>query len=96
MPSAWPIPGRAGLYDGGTLVCVTARPACEDANGLGLIARGPDRSKLIGQVSDLLRRWSQERPEQPVVTGYPAATPDDRLAAGAHVNRRVTRLTIGW
>ncbi|GAA3493762.1 hypothetical protein ACWEV9_32840 [Streptomyces albogriseolus] len=75
---------------------MTARPACEDANGLGLIARGPDRSKLIGQVSDLLRRWSQERPEQPVVTGYPAATPDDRLAAGAHVNRRVTRLTIGW
>ncbi|MFD4943554.1 methyltransferase, FxLD system [Streptomyces sp. NPDC058409] len=86
----------AGLYDGGTLVYVTARPAGEDANELGLIAHGPDSSKLLGQVSDLLRRWSQERPEQPVVTAYPAATPDDRLAAGVRVTRPETRLTVGW
>ncbi|GAA3839661.1 hypothetical protein GCM10022403_084920 [Streptomyces coacervatus] len=45
-----------GLYDGGTPVYVTARPAGEDANELGLIVHGPDSSKLIGQVNDLLRR----------------------------------------
>lgn len=86
----------AGLYDGGTLVYVTARPAGEDANELGLIAHGPDSSKLLGQFNDLLRRWSQDRPQQPVVTAYFATTPDDRLAAGVRVTRPETRLTIGW
>ncbi|WP_329064633.1 methyltransferase, FxLD system [Streptomyces sp. NBC_01429] len=86
----------AGLYDGGTLVYLAARPAGEDANALGLIAHGPDSGKLIGQVNDLLRRWSQERPAQPVVTAYPATTPDDRLAPGVRVTRPETRLTISW
>lgn len=86
----------AGLYDGGTLVYLIARPAGEDTNELGLIAHGPDSSKLIGQVNDLLRRWSQERPEQPIVTAYPATTPDDQLAPGVRVTRPETRLTIGW
>lgn len=63
---------------------------------LGLIAHGPDSSKLLGQVNDLLRRWSQERPEQPVFTANPAATPNDRLATGVRVTRPETRLTIGW
>ncbi|MEN8649453.1 methyltransferase, FxLD system [Streptomyces sp. 21So2-11] len=86
----------AGLYDGGTLVYLTARPAGEDANELGLIAHGPGSSKLLGQAGDLLRRWSQGRPAQPIVTAYPATTPDDRLAPGVRVNRPETRLTIGW
>ncbi|MEU4029973.1 hypothetical protein [Streptomyces anulatus] len=68
----------------------------EDADELGLIAHGPASSKLLGQAGDLLRRWSQERPEQPVVTACPAATPDDRLAPGLRVTRPQTRLTIGW
>jgi hypothetical protein len=29
--------------------------------------------------------WGQDRPEQPVVTAYPAATLDGRLAAGVRV-----------
>lgn len=86
----------AGLYDGGTLVYLTARPAGEDANELGLIAHGPHSGKLIGQVNDLLHRWSQQRPAQPVVTAYPAATPDGQLAPGARVTRPETRLTISW
>ncbi|MFF3277224.1 methyltransferase, FxLD system [Streptomyces chrestomyceticus] len=86
----------AGLYEGGTLVYLTARPAGEDANELGLIAHGPDNNKLIGQVKDLLRRWSHERPAHPVVTAYPATTPDDQLAPGARVTRPNTCLTISW
>jgi protein-L-isoaspartate(D-aspartate) O-methyltransferase len=93
-----PAPRWAGasLYNGATLAYLTARPAGEDANELGLIAHGPDSSKLLGQVNDLLHRWSQERPEQPVVTAYPAATPDAQLAAGVRLSRPETRLTIGW
>lgn len=86
----------AGLYDGGTVVYITARPASDEANELGLIAHGPDSSKLVGQVNDLLHRWSRERPAQPVVTAYPATTPDEQLAPGARVTRPETRLTINW
>ncbi len=86
----------ASLYDGGTVVYITARPVSDDANELGITAHGPDSSKLLGQVSDLLHRWSQERPAQPTVTAYPATTPDDQLAPGARVTRPETRLTIGW
>ncbi|MCZ9354128.1 hypothetical protein ACFW4O_26945 [Streptomyces mutabilis] len=88
---------------------MTARPAGEDANEFGLIAHGADSSKLLGQVNDLLRRWSQsrrrpnhgslaadsqDRPPQPVVTAYPATTPGDRLAADVRVTRPETRLTV--
>ncbi|WP_328915423.1 MULTISPECIES: methyltransferase, FxLD system [unclassified Streptomyces] len=86
----------AGLYEGGTLVYITARPVSAEANELGLTAHGPDSGKLIGQVSDLLHRWSRERPAQPVVTAHPAVTPDDQLALGARVTRPETRLTINW
>jgi hypothetical protein len=36
-----------------------------------------------------------ERPEQPVVTAYRAATPDGRRAAGVRVTLPETRLIIG-
>ncbi|MFI1191047.1 methyltransferase, FxLD system [Streptomyces californicus] len=86
----------AGLYDGGTIVYITARPVSDEANELGLTAHGPDSSELLGQVDDLLHRWSQSRPAQPNVTAYPATTPDDQLAPGARVTRPDTRLTIAW
>ncbi|MEE4541354.1 methyltransferase, FxLD system [Streptomyces sp. V4-01] len=86
----------ASVYDGGTFAYLTARPVSDDANELGITAHGPDSSKLLGQVNDRLRRWSQDRPAQPVVTAYPAGTPDGQLAPGAHLTRPETRLNIGW
>lgn len=86
----------ASLYDGGTIVYVTARPVSDAADELGLTAHGPDSSELLGQVNGLLHRWSQDRPAQPDVTACPATTPEDRLAPGARVNRPETRLTVGW
>ncbi|WP_129838036.1 methyltransferase, FxLD system [Streptomyces sp. RFCAC02] len=86
----------AGLYQGGTLSYLTVRAVDDDTHELGIITHGPDTGKITGQVNDLLYRWSRERPAQPVVTAYPAGTPDDRLAPGARVTRPETRLTIGW
>ncbi|MFJ2112086.1 methyltransferase, FxLD system [Streptomyces sp. NPDC087850] len=85
-----------GLYEGGTLVYLAARPAGENSNELGLVAHGPDSGKIVGEANDLLHRWSQERPTQPIVTAYPAATPDDQLAPGVRATRPGTRLTISW
>lgn len=86
----------AALYDGGTIAYLTVRAVSDEANELGIRAHGPDSSGLLGQVNDLLHRWSRDRPAQPIVHAYPASTPDSQLAPGARVDRPETRLTIGW
>lgn len=86
----------AALYDDGTLAYLTARPVSDDTDELGIVTHGPDSSKVTGQVTDLLNRWSQTRPAQPVITAYPAATSDAQLEPGARVTRPDTRLTISW
>ncbi|HVQ99754.1 MAG TPA: methyltransferase, FxLD system, partial [Mycobacterium sp.] len=77
----------AALYDGGSIAYLAARPASDEAIELGVIAHGPDSSKLAGRASELLHRWSQERPAQPIVTAYPVGTPSDKLPSGAHIGR---------
>ncbi|MGW7351337.1 methyltransferase, FxLD system [Streptomyces sp. NPDC054784] len=86
----------AALYDGGTFAYLTAHPVGDDADELGVTAHGPDADEVTKRVTDLLRRWSRERPAQPVITAHPAATDDARVAPGARVSRPDTRLTIGW
>jgi protein-L-isoaspartate(D-aspartate) O-methyltransferase len=86
----------AALYDGGSIAYLTARPASNEAIELGVIARGPDSSKLAGRASELLHRWSQERPAQPIITAYPVGTPSDKLSSGTRIGRPDTSLTIGW
>jgi protein-L-isoaspartate(D-aspartate) O-methyltransferase len=86
----------ATLYDGGTITYLAARAHTDEANELGVIAHGPDSSKLAGQTNDLLDRWSQERPAQPIITAYPAGTPGDHLSPGLHIARPDTSLTIAW
>jgi protein-L-isoaspartate(D-aspartate) O-methyltransferase len=84
------------LYDGGSIAYLAARPASNEAIELGIITHGPDSSKLAGQASELLHRWSQERPAQPIITAYPVGTPSDKLSSGAHIGRPDTSLTIDW
>ncbi|MDF9814502.1 hypothetical protein [Streptomyces sp. SPB162] len=61
-----------------------------------MLGGGADSGKLIGQVNDSLHRWSQQRRAQPVVTAYPATTPDGQRAPGTRVTRPETSLTISW
>jgi len=86
----------ATLYDGGTITYLAARAHTDETNELGVIAHGPDSSKLAGQTNDLLDRWSQERPARPIITAYPAGTPGDQLSPGLHIARPDTSLTIAW
>jgi protein-L-isoaspartate(D-aspartate) O-methyltransferase len=72
------------------------RLAGEEANEFGLIAHGPDSSKLIRLVNDLLHRWSHERSNNPSSPLTSQTTFDDRLAAGGRVRRPETFPTIGW
>ncbi|MGH3997197.1 MAG: hypothetical protein ACRDTJ_07020, partial [Pseudonocardiaceae bacterium] len=84
------------LYHGGSIAYLTARPVSDEAIELGVIAHGPDSSKLAYRASELLHRWSQERPAQPIITAYPVGTPSDKLSSGALITRPNTSLTISW
>jgi protein-L-isoaspartate(D-aspartate) O-methyltransferase len=86
----------AALYDGGTLAYLVLRPHSSESTELGVIAHGPDSDKLATQTAKLLHRWNRERPTQPVITAYPADTPDDQLSPRTHIDRPHTRLTIAW
>ncbi|MGH3887510.1 MAG: hypothetical protein ACRDSZ_13240 [Pseudonocardiaceae bacterium] len=86
----------ATLYDGGSIAYLAARPASDEAIELGVITHGPDSSKLAGRARELLHRWSQERPAQPIITAYPTGTPSDTLSFGVHIGRPDTSITIGW
>jgi protein-L-isoaspartate(D-aspartate) O-methyltransferase len=86
----------AALYDGGTLAYLVLRPLSSESTELGVIAHGSDSDKFATQTANLLHRWNRQRPTQPVITAYPADTPDDQLPPGTHIDRPNTRLTIAW
>lgn len=86
----------ATLYDGGSIAYLAARPAGDEAIEVGVITHGPDNSKLAARASELLHRWSQERPSQPIITAYPAGRPSHKLSSGTYIGRPDTSLTIGW
>lgn len=86
----------AALYNGNTFASLTARPVRDDADQLGITTHDPDTDKLTAQVGDLLHRWSQERPAQPLIAAHPPVTGDDQLGDGARLARPDTRLTFGW
>ncbi|WP_329128233.1 methyltransferase, FxLD system [Streptomyces sp. NBC_01465] len=86
----------AAVYNGGTFAYLTVRRVDDDTDELGIVTHGPDINKISGQAGDLLRRWAQDRPAQPVVTAYPSTTRVGQLQPGTYVARPDTRLTIGW
>ncbi|MFC0861653.1 methyltransferase, FxLD system [Sphaerimonospora cavernae] len=86
----------AALHDGGTIAYLTLRPHGSGVDELGVIAHGPDSRQLTDETADLLHQWNRQRPAQPVITAYPAETPEEHLASGYRIDRPDTRLTIAW
>lgn len=86
----------ATLYDGATLAYLAVREHSDDVSELGVVAHGPDSAKLAAQVSDLLHRWNQKRPTQPIITAQPVDTLDDQRSSASHLVRPHTRVTIAW
>jgi protein-L-isoaspartate(D-aspartate) O-methyltransferase len=72
------------------------RQHSDDTSELGVIAHGPDSTKLTAQLSHLLHHWNQKRPTQPIITAHPNDTPDDQLPSASHLVRPHTRVTITW
>ncbi|MFF4988531.1 methyltransferase, FxLD system [Streptosporangium saharense] len=86
----------AALYEGGTIAYLALRQHGPISEELGVTAHGPDSERLAAHLTELLHQWNRTRPAQPIITAYPAGTPDGRLAPGIRIERPDTRLTISW
>lgn len=95
------IPSRSpALVEGGSLAYFTQRHRDEDGTGrrweLGAIGHGPAGLDLAGRLCEQIRAWDRDRTAQPVITAYPAGTPDDRLPGGHVIDKPSARLVISY
>ncbi len=84
-----------GLYQGGTLAYITARPIDEDTNELGVTVHGPDSAKLAPVALAHLQQWHRQRRAQPAITA--SREPAVPCAArGTVLSRPTAALAIAW
>ena len=86
------------IVEGASLAYLTLRApepeATERRWELGAIGHGTTGAQLAQRVCEHIRDWDRDRTAQPVVTAYPAHTPDWELAHGMVINKRFIRLVI--
>jgi protein-L-isoaspartate(D-aspartate) O-methyltransferase len=96
-----PVPGwwRMALVDDDTLVYLTTRRI--EANGearweLGAIGHGPAAADLTAYLCDQIQAWAPERDRhKPILTVYPADTPDSELA-GPAIDKNHSRFVLTY
>jgi protein-L-isoaspartate(D-aspartate) O-methyltransferase len=86
----------AGLYQGGTLAYIAARPIDADANELGVTVHGPDSAKLAPVALALLQQWHRQRPAQPVITASRGPAAPGTARGATPLSRPSATLTIAW
>ncbi|MGQ0775117.1 MAG: methyltransferase, FxLD system [Pseudonocardiales bacterium] len=95
------IPTRSpAVIEGTSLAYFALRPhtGTQTSGGrrfeLGAIGHG--NGDLAHRITEQIRTWDRDRTAQPVITAYPAGTPDDQLPAGVVIDKQHTRLTLAW
>jgi protein-L-isoaspartate(D-aspartate) O-methyltransferase len=61
---------------------------------LGAIGHGPAGQRLARRLCDEIRTWGHTRTAEPVITVYPAHTPNDQIDADHVITKRWSRLTV--
>ncbi|BCL27126.1 methyltransferase, FxLD system [Streptomyces aurantiacus] len=79
-----------------TLERTTEGPEAEPQFRLGAVGYGAAGADLAERICAQIRAWSPARTAEPVVTAYPADTPDSDLADGAVIDRPSVRLVIAY
>lgn len=86
------------LVEGASLAYLTLRgpdpEATERRWELGAIGHGPIGVQLAERLCEQIRAWGRDRTDQPVITAYPADTPDQELTGGLVINKRYVRLVV--
>jgi protein-L-isoaspartate(D-aspartate) O-methyltransferase len=63
---------------------------------LGAIGHGPAGQELADRLCEQIHAWDADRDAEPVITIYPAGTPDDQLLEGLVLDKHDVRMTIFW
>lgn len=63
---------------------------------LGAIGHGPVGPQLAERLCEQIRAWDADRSAQPVITAYPAGTPEEKLPSGRVINKRHIRLVVSY
>jgi protein-L-isoaspartate(D-aspartate) O-methyltransferase len=66
----------------------------ERRSELGAIGHGPAGAELVERLCSQIRAWGGARMSDPVITAYPASTPDERLQAVHVIDKRHSRLVV--
>ncbi|MGW7381856.1 methyltransferase, FxLD system, partial [Streptomyces sp. NPDC054794] len=89
------------LVEGGSIAYLTLERTAEDQGAetrfrLGAVGYGPAGAELAERICAQIRAWSPARTVDPVITAYPAGTPDSDLVDGAVIDRPSARLVITY
>ncbi|MET9085533.1 methyltransferase, FxLD system [Streptomyces sp. NPDC004237] len=89
------------LVEGDSIAYLTLERTAEDQGAeprfrLGAVGYGPAGAELAERICAQIRAWSPARTVDPVITAYPADTPDSDLVDGAVIDRHSARLVITY
>jgi protein-L-isoaspartate(D-aspartate) O-methyltransferase len=95
------IPIRSpALVQEGSLAYFTQRRLDEDGPRrrweLGATGHGPAGPELADRLCEQIRAWDRDRTTQPIITAYPAGTPDDQIPAGPAIDKPSVRLVVSY
>jgi protein-L-isoaspartate(D-aspartate) O-methyltransferase len=63
---------------------------------LGAVGYGPEGAGLAERLCEQIRAWDRDRTAEPVITAYPAGTPDSELVTGHLIDKPSVRLVISY
>lgn len=63
---------------------------------LGAIGHGVAGPQLAERLCEQIRAWDEDRNAQPVITAYPAGTPEEKSLSGPIINKRHIRLVVSY
>ncbi|MER5647362.1 methyltransferase, FxLD system [Streptosporangium sp. NPDC002524] len=87
------------LVEGGSLAYLSRRRDENSSPGrweLGAIGHGPAGAELADRLGEQILMWNSDRNAEPVITVYPAGTPDDQLLGGMAINKQHVRLVVSY
>ena len=88
------------LAQGDSLAYLTLRGPDPDTTPrrweLGAKGHGPTGAQLAERLCEQIRAWDHDRTAQPIITAYPADTPNTELPHGMLINKQFVRIVISY
>jgi protein-L-isoaspartate(D-aspartate) O-methyltransferase len=88
------------VVEGTSLAYLTLRGPDPDATErrweLGAHGHGPAGEQLAERLCQQIRAWDRDRTAQPIISAYPAGTPDEELPNGIVSDKKFVRLVVSY